>query len=427
VDARTNSLLVGGTRHYTDLVMNIVKELDASPAQERMTEVYRMQNAQAPDVETTVRAFLDQERQRLTAALGQEGLGAAQRLLEQEVAIVSEANTNMLLISASPRYFQTVLDMVRKLDESPPQVLIQVLLAEVRLDDEIDLGIDWNVNAGDFHVDSNFGAEALFGATGFSVSVTGSDFGFFLHALQKQGRLDILSRPSILTTDNKLGNIRVGQRVPFITSSRVTDEGTIINTIQYENVAIVLDVTPHINDDGSVRMLVRPEISSVSESTVEVAEGVNAIVVDQRTAETTLTVQDGHTIVLGGLITTQDNHTESKVPVLGDLPGLGPLFRRTEKTKSRRELLIILTPTVVRTAAGSDATTKSELDRLNKLRSMGEKEAREFRPLDVLKPTEQIQHNVRPIRDARISPEEILNGARPPSGPPAEGAHKEEP
>jgi len=431
VDVRTNSLLVGGTRQYTDLVLNIVKELDSSPAQERMTEVYHLRNAQAADVQTTIRSFLDQERTRLTTALGTNGLGAAQRLLEQDVAIVAEATTNTLLISASPRYFDTIFGMIRELDAPPPQVLIEVLLAEVSLNDTIDLGLDWNL-LGDFDnatknytVDSSFGAQALLGTTGFSVSVTGTDFGFFLRALQSQGRLEVLSRPSILTSDNKLGSITVGQRVPFITDSRVTDTGATINTIQYQDVAILLEVTPRINPDGTVRMDVHPEISSLSKSTVEIQQGVNAVIVDTRTAQTTLTVQDGHTIVMGGLITTEDNETQDKIPLLGDLPALGPLFRRTSKSKTRRELLIILTPTIIRNAQAGDATTTTRLDRLNRLRTMQDKKAREFNAADVLK-SENDATEVRPIRSARLGAAELLQTDRAdaPKKSPAEDAPK---
>jgi general secretion pathway protein D len=396
-------------------VLGICRELDASPAQERMTRVYRLRNAQAPDVETTLRNFLDQERARLEAALGQEGLGAAQRLLEHEVAVVAEENTNALLLSASPRYFNTILDMIGELDTPPPQVLIQVLLAEVRLDDDVDLGIDWNLRGEfgsdddkAFNVDTTFGPEALFGTTGFSVSVTGADFGFFLRALQTQGRLEVLSRPSILTADNQEGRITVGQRVPFITNSRVTEEGTTINTIQYENVAIELLVLPHINPDGTVRMEIQPQISSIAESTVEISEGVNAIIVDTREAATTLTVQDGHTVVIGGLITTDESSTENKVPFFGDLPVLGPLFKRTSKSQERRELLIILTPTVIRNATESDVATERQLERLNELRSMQEGEARDFRPHDVLYPAPLRKRERPPIRDARMRKRGLL-------------------
>jgi len=246
MDYRTNSLLVGGTRQYVDLCGTIITELDASPAQERLTKVYRLRNARASDIEQALRTFLDQERERLTSTLGDDAVGAAQRLLEREVAVVSVAsdgemeNSNTLLLSASPRYFQTVSDMIRELDQPPPQVLIQVLLAEVVLDDTTDLGFDWNymTTSGDSTIatGTQFGVKAEIAAQGgFSVAVSGSDLSFFLRALQRTGRLEVLQRPQILASDNQEASINVAQEVPFVTNSRITDSGDVLNTIQYED------------------------------------------------------------------------------------------------------------------------------------------------------------------------------------------------
>ena len=147
VDLRTNSLLIGGTKRYVELASKVIQDLDSSPAQERVTKVYRLRNAQAPAIQTAMQTFLDQEKQRLTSTLGANGLGAAQRLLEREVAVVAEETSNVLLLSASPRYFDTVEALIKELDQPPPQVLIQVLLAEVMLDETNELGIDWNVTS----------------------------------------------------------------------------------------------------------------------------------------------------------------------------------------------------------------------------------------------------------------------------------------
>lgn len=371
VDLRTNSLLVGGTQHYVALAAEVIEELDASPAQDRATKVYRLKNAQGTDIETALRSFLDQERERLVQALGQDRMGAAQQLLEREVAIVAEENTNTLLLSASPRYFETIENMIRELDKAPPQVLIQVLLAEVTLDDTSELGIDWNYSGtsdgSNVSGGTDFGVQAgiaQFG--GLNLSVTGGDIRFFLRALQSQGRMEVLSRPQVLAADNQEARINIGQRVPFITNSRVTEEGTTLNTIQYEPVGINLNVIPRINDDGFVKLEVAPEISSISTSTVQISEGVNAIVVNSRSAETTVTVQDGHTIIIGGLITTSDENREDKVPILGDIPYMGNLFKSTSLVKERRELLIVLTPHILRTSSEADAITDEHLQRLQR-------------------------------------------------------------
>ncbi len=382
VDVRTNSLLVGGTSQYVKLASEVIKELDASPAQERQTKIYRLRNAKASDIEGTLQNFLDSERQRLQATLGEERMVAAQRLLEREVTVVAEETTNTLLLSASPRYFKTIADLIKELDEPPPQVLIQVLLAEITLDDETDVGFDWNYQGESgsrtYNASTNFGVEAgIDTAGGFNLSVTGSDLSFFFRALKSQGRLNVLQRPQIVAVDNQAAEIRVGQRVPFITNSRITDNGDTINTVQYQDVSIGLSVTPRINPDGFVKLDVDQKIESLSTSSVEITKGVNAVIVNSRQATTTVTVQNGHTILIGGLITTEVEDRESKVPVLGDVPLVGNLFKSVTKKKKRTELLIVLTPRVLRTAEDADRVTDPQIQRMNYLRKLNSGELSE--------------------------------------------------
>ena len=153
---------------------------------------------------------------------------------------------------------------------------------------------------------TGFGVATDIAKGGFSVAVTGGDFQYFLRALQSQGRLEVLSRPQILASDNQQATINIGQRVPFVTSSQINTSGTggVFNTIQYQPVGIILTVTPRINADGFVRLVVAPEVSSISSSSVQISENVNASIINSRSATTTVTVQDGHTIIIGGLITT---------------------------------------------------------------------------------------------------------------------------
>ncbi len=367
VDQRTNSLLVGGTREYISLVGRVISQLDASPAEDRHTLVYRLRNAQAVDIERALTSFLDQERRRVVATLGSDAVGAAKALLAREVAVVAEATSNTLLISGSPRFFKTVTAMIRELDQPPPQVLIQVLLVEVSLDDTIDFGVQWShlgKPSGNKRTRSQteFGITA--GATGFTFSLTGGDLDLLLRALQTQGRAELLSRPQILASDNQEAQINIGQRVPFITASRITESGLTLNTIQYEPIGIILNVTPHINPDGFVTMEVNPEISSLSTSSIQISENVNAIIVNNRSANTTVTVQDGHTIVIGGMIIGRDEKREEKIPFLGDIPILGHLFKNTRHIKEKIELLIVLTPRILRTPSEADVLTGQMIRRL---------------------------------------------------------------
>ena len=373
VDTRTNTLLIGGTAQYVELASKVIKELDSSPGQERLSAVYRLRNADATDVETAMQTWRDQERQRMMQTLGANNIGSAARMLEQEISVVAEKTSNMLLISASPRYFATVQQMIEEMDEPPPQVLIQVLLAEVTLDNSNELGVDWNLltkaapNA-TLNTGTNFGEKTNIGGSGFSFSVTGGDLSMFLRALQGQGRLEVLSRPQVLASDNQQATVNVGQQVPFVSNSRVSDTGAVFNTIEYQDVGISLDVTPTINPDGFVKMKIHPAIKSVSTSSVQISENVNAVIINNRETQTTVTVQDGHTIVIGGLITTRDENREDKVPLLGDIPWLGTLFKKSTVTKERTELLIIMTPQVIRTIPDADKLTNRQLKRLNMMR-----------------------------------------------------------
>ena len=377
VDVRTNSLLIGGARQHVDLCSDIIRDLDSSPAQERMTELYRLKNSQAVDVQTALRAFLDQERTRLVATLGADKVGAAQRLLEREVAVVAEKMTNTLLISASPRYFEVITKMVRDLDLPQPQVLIQVVLAEVTLDDSDSLGFEWTYKKGIGNYNVKTGTDLgvagdLLTNGGYSVAVTGGDISMLLHALATKGKLEVLSRPQVMASDNQQAEIKIGQRVPIITSSRSSDvtstTASTFNTISYQDVGILLTVTPRINDDGFIRLEVAPEVSSVATTSVQISKDVNAVVINNRSAKTTVSVQDGHTIVLGGLITTKNDEREKKVPIIGDIPLLGSLFKSTRKIKERTELLIIMTPRVIQNQARADVVTDIQTDRMKKVK-----------------------------------------------------------
>ncbi len=215
----------------------IIEELDSSPAQERITKVYRLKNSQAETLAGALQAFLDQARQRVTSVLGQEAVGTAQRLLDEEVAIVAEPVTNSLLVSASPRYFEQVAEMITELDQPQKQVLIQVLLAEITLEGKTEWGVQWNTkfdlrdkDTGESTGNDSLALDAKSVMGGLTASLTGDNWGFILRALQSDGRLEILSRPQILAADNQPATIDIGQRVPVVTGSRVTERGDSINT-----------------------------------------------------------------------------------------------------------------------------------------------------------------------------------------------------
>ena len=166
-----------------------------------------------------------------------------------------------------------------------------------------------------------------------------------------------------MARNNQEAVIVVGQEVPFVTSSQITNTGQTINTIQYNDVGTILRITPFITSNKSVEMIVAPEISSVSPSTVQVTNGVTANLIDKRSAETVVVTPNATTVVIGGLITTDKTSTLQKVPLLGDIPILGLPFRHLVYHKSKRELVIFLTPYIIETAEEFKDVTLGEVNR----------------------------------------------------------------
>jgi type II secretory pathway component GspD/PulD (secretin) len=373
IDPRTNSLLVGGADHYVELVTEIIETLDSSQAHERNSEVIRLRNSQAADVATAIRQFLDQERQKLIQNLGADAAMSVQRQLDQEVAVVAEPLSNTLLLSANQRYFDQVRSIIDQIDVARPQVLIQVVLAEVTLDNSSDFGVEWKYTgvkgANTYGVGTDYGvANQLQSLGGFSTAVSGSDFNFLLRALKTDNKLEVLSRPQIVTADNKPATINVGQRVPLIDTSRLDVQNNLTTSYRYEDVGVNLTVTPKISSDGFVQMEIGTTNSDISASSVAINKSSSVPIINQRKANTTVSAQSGQTIIIGGLISTSDQKLVKKLPVLGDIPYIGALFRSSSVSKERKELIILLTPQVLENTQSQtplqdpDDVTRRELD-----------------------------------------------------------------
>jgi type II secretion system protein D len=368
VDSRTNSLLVSGTPTYLDLVSTVVEELDSQEANERNIFVYQLRNATSADVAQVVSDFITQEQQKLVTTMGAEQIGSAARLLEREVTIVDDTKSNSVIVSVSPRYEQRVREIIQQLDIDPPQVLIQVLLAEITLDTSRDWGVDFSATAdiGEFDVTGSFGLATRF-VTGIGVptlAIASDDFELLIRALHSQGRLQVLSNPSIMAANNEPARIQVGEtiRVP---ESISFDLGSQQSSVIPEDTGVILEVTPSINPDGFVRMEINPEISELSSETIQISEDFETPIITRRNADTTVTVKDGQTIVIGGLISDRYEKRDNKVPFFGDLPLLGPLFRSENETSSKTELLIVLTPHVIHSPTEVEYFTNEEIDRLS--------------------------------------------------------------
>ncbi|MBY0228621.1 MAG: hypothetical protein K2W96_05005, partial [Gemmataceae bacterium] len=397
VDQRTNSVIVAGSRNDVDVAEAIVSRLEGSDVDQRKNEVYKLVNSTAADVATALNNFVTQS---LTVYRNNNQLTPFFDV-EREVVVVPEPLTNKLLISATPRYFADIMRLIAELDAELPQVMISVLIAEVDLNSTDEFGVEiglqspvffnrgvvasgtgisggttvnattgsgapigfpFNVPAAGipnvanvaqgvvgFQGLNNFGTGRISpnnGIGGFVFSAASDSFNLLIRALRSQGRADILSAPTIMTLDNQAAQVAVGQRVPTVQGSNVT-VGVVTQNVIYEQVGVILNVIPKIAPDGKVTMRVTPNVSSLG-AQLSLGNGVTAPIFNQQIVDTTVTARDGETIAIGGLITRSDVKSENKVPWLGDLPVLGTAFRYRQSVKRKQELLVILTPKIVR-------------------------------------------------------------------------------
>ncbi len=375
-DERTNTVVVSGPSDTLDVVAQVVEQLDANPVEEEFVLVYPLKNAEADNLAELMNDLFEARdadagaaRTRGGGATGRGGQGGgggmfsrfARQLsggdteatgsLTGQVYCVADDDTNTLMILTAPSNFERLRAIIAELDRPIPQVLIKVLIAEVTWADDMDLGVEFSIldvepDGDETSVFTDFGVADATG--GLVLKVVGGDVTAALRALQEISKLDILSRPSILTSDNQTATIMVGEEVPFVTNTRTTETGQTINTIEYEDIGIILEVTPHINPDGLVIMDVSPEISTTTAETVPISETLDAAVFAKRSADTRIAIRDGQTIVIGGLMQDRRRERIRRVPILGSIPLVGALFRRTVEEKDKTELLIFLTPHVAR-------------------------------------------------------------------------------
>ena len=382
-DERTNSVVVSGPAETLAIIAEVIRELDENPEQERQIFVYTCKNSDAENLMTILNnLFIEMQnlREQATGGTGSRfqgqaaGPGARQAQaagmqsstssdLDEQAYFEADADTNSLLILTSSKNYEKIRPIIEELDLPVPQVLIKVLFAEVTHSDLVDLGTEFSlVNLQGDGDSTSFATD--FGlanaSSGLVIGAVEGDLNVTLRALQEVGKLNILSRPYILTGNNQAATITVGAEVPFVTNVRFTETGQAINTIEYQDIGIILEVTPSINREGLVTMTVSPEISETTGETVPIGQGVEAAVFAKRSSEARLAVRDGQTIVIGGLIEDQLKKNVDKVPLLGDIPLVGALFRRTIEEKSKTELLIFLTPHVA--AAAEELTEISDAE-----------------------------------------------------------------
>ncbi|SIQ28552.1 type II secretion system secretin GspD [Aquipseudomonas alcaligenes] len=366
-DARTNRLIILGPPAARQRLANLARSLDIPSTRSANARVIRLRHSDAKSLAET----LGDVAEGLKTPEG----GEAANSKPQNILIRADESLNALVLLAEPDTVATLEEIVRNLDVPRAQVMVEAAIVEISGDISDALGVQWAVDA---RGDSGGLGGVNFGNTGLSVGTVlraiqedkipdnltlpdgaiigiGTDsFGALITALSSNSKSNLLSTPSLLTLDNQQAEILVGQNVPFQTGSYTTDASGANNpftTIEREDIGVTLKVTPHINDGATLRLEVEQEISSIAPSTGVNSQAVD-LVTNKRSIKSVILADDGQVIVLGGLIQDDVTSTDSKVPLLGDIPVIGRLFRSTKDTHIKRNLMVFLRPTVVRDRAG---------------------------------------------------------------------------
>ena len=378
-DERTNSVLLGGDRSNRLRLRAIISHLDTPLERGGNTKVIYLKYATAADLVEVLRGVGESQGEET-----KKGAAAAARKTGKELDIQADEATNALVITAPPALMRSLEAVIRQLDIRRAQVLVDAIIAEIGENRARELGVQWAVF--DFsgsttpiggtnftNTGTNLATIAqgvidkqLVGLTpGLSFGVgkiggNGVNFAAVVNALAGDSDVNILSTPSLVTLDNEEAEIIVGQNVPFVTGSftntgAATGSVNPFQTVQREDVGITLKVKPQINENNSIVMEITQEVSSISND----AQAVD-LITNKRVVKTKVLVDDNHLVVLGGLIEDRVRESEQKVPLLGDIPYLGALFRSKSVNRDKVNLMIFLHPTILRDNQTADRYTNAK-------------------------------------------------------------------
>lgn len=381
-DERTNSLLLGGEKAGRLQIRALIAHLDIPLEDDGDTQVIYLSYADAEKLAPILEGFVSKQGD-AKAAKGAPG-GT------DNLRIVAEPDINALVITASPKVMRGIKSVIAQLDIRRAQVLVEGILAEVSLNQSRKLGIDWAVFNGErIAAASIFDSSVVSAAAGLAtnnlagaagllrtginvgggqVNDNGTNFALLLNALYGDGETNVLSTPSLVTMDNQEAEISVGQEVPFLTgsfSNNNTGAGSVnpFQTIERRDVGLTLGITPQINDGDTIQLTINQESSTIGAGTA----GAVDLITNKRTLSTTVLVGNGDILVLGGLIDDNIQRSEQKVPLLGDIPILGALFRSTSVTKAKQNLMIFIRSTILRDRNSASYYTREKYERMKYL------------------------------------------------------------
>jgi general secretion pathway protein D len=302
----------------------------------------------------------------------------AETLVSEITRIFADEIINSVIILATPEDYNLIKETIDKIDIQPRQVMIEGMVAQITLTDNLSLGLAWafktqfqfspdTVMKGTIGLNTGRLDAANLPTSGFTfVGTVGDDVRAVIHALATQSKAKVIAAPHILVTDNREARIQVGQQVPIVTSTSydttVTSSRT--STIQYKDIGIILKVTPQVNESGLVTLDLAQEVSTYS--TIELGTNETTIILNKAEATTNVVVKDGETIVIGGLIREDASKSRIGIPWLTKIPLLGYLFGSTVDDETRQEIIILLTPRVIKTQSEANEVTGDYVDRMTK-------------------------------------------------------------
>jgi len=400
---RLNAVLViSSIPGILDRVDQWIKELDRAPTEESRVNVYvyYVQNSKAKDLADILKQAYSKGKdlkvtteepkpptptptptpttprrtQPTTPAVpaAAPAKEAAVRVAEGEVNIVVDETNNALVIRALYRDYLSMIETIKKLDIYPKQVLIEVLLAEITLDDTTRYGLEWmrfidSINKGQYEqtvrLIGDVGTSAIPGiGIAYSIVEVSGKFAAAVKAAGEEKRLNVISSPHILASNNKEAKIQIGAEAPIFTSTYTTtgtvDSNTITGTIEYKDTGIILTVTPRVSDAGLITLDI--QIEDLQATTVKIGAEDNLLTVPafrKKLAKTTVSIVQGQMIVIGGLISDTKDNTKSGIPYLSKIPVLGALFGVHENIVNKQETILLLTPHIITDASQSRTVT----------------------------------------------------------------------
>jgi general secretion pathway protein D len=422
-DERTNSVIVSGELQARQRVLELAKRLDAELKTSGNTRVYYLKYAKAEELVPVLKGVSESIVAEVQGATGAAGAQGARRTQSsgREISIEAHADSNSLVVTAQPDMMRSLEDVIRQLDIRRAQVLVEAIIVEVFEGDGTDFGVQWlNANGGgtnfsngntvpiinvagaaalasqvnqgtttttivdgvpvtqttpDSNRDYSALASVLQGLNGAMLGFYNGDWGAILQAVRTSTNSNVLATPHITTMDNQEAFFLVGQEVPVITGSTTGANNTNpFQQVQRQEVGIKLKVTPQINEGNAVQLTIEQEVSSIGGATAV------DITINKREIKTTVMTDDGATVVLGGLIDEDVQESESKVPLLGDIPFLGHLFKSTSVTKQKRNLMVFIKATIVREGSAISGISKAKYNHIRAEQLLREEEGIRLMP-----------------------------------------------